>query len=99
MIPIAITEATFNAVAASQWAISARRRARSGYKLGNHFIWLEPRWSQARRDARPRRELLGRDHLAGGGWTRVAERVLTRKPRLVVYFSASTRVLSSRWRG
>ena len=44
MIPIAITEATFNAVAASQWAISARRRARSGYKLGNHFIWLEPRW-------------------------------------------------------
>ena len=20
------------------------RRTRSGYKLGNHFIWLEPRW-------------------------------------------------------
>jgi hypothetical protein len=31
-------------VAASLWTISARRRTRSGYKLGNHFIWLEPRW-------------------------------------------------------
>jgi hypothetical protein len=33
----------------------------------------------------PGRELLGCDHLAGGGWTRVTERVLTRKPLLIVY--------------
>jgi hypothetical protein len=53
----------------------------------------------AQRPPRPRRELQRRDSQAGGGRTRVTERVLTRKPRFVCLFPTSVCVISSTQRG